>query len=94
MLCVQRLTRGAGPAANAVSGAAPWRPASAIVLPDGEKTPYNFSTMIDPHDVMRVLAVCMRSGILDRLQQPARLRQHQPACDGGLEGPRCRMRLC
>jgi hypothetical protein len=48
MLCVQRLTRGVGPAANTVNGAAPWRLAPATVLPDGKKTPYNLSTTIDP----------------------------------------------
>jgi hypothetical protein len=62
MLCVQRLTQRLGPAANAVSGAAPWRPAPAIVLAAGKKAPYNLSTMIDPLDagVLRLGGVRVR----------------------------------
>src|SRR6516162_1838205 len=51
MLCVAGLTRVLGLAAvNTVSRAATSRPARAIVLADGKKTPFNLDTRIDPLD--------------------------------------------
>jgi ABC-type branched-subunit amino acid transport system ATPase component len=51
MLCVAGLTRGLGLAAvNTVSREATSRPARAIVLADGKKTPFNLNTHIDPLD--------------------------------------------
>jgi len=86
MLCVERLTRGVGlTPVNAVSRVAS-RPAPALVLSDGKRTPYNLSTAIDPldADALRLGGVPLRG--LRHIRQPAR--------GGDGERARCQMWPC